>query len=131
MRRTMARDFRKIIAWQKADDLAVEIYRATGRFFPREERYGLTAQIRNAAVSIASNIAEGSGRRTLKDFRHFLYNAQGSLSEVEYYLRLAHRLGYLDDTNYTCLEGQRAEGGRILTGFIASIDRQIAQGRIT
>ena len=127
----MARDFRKIIAWQKADDLAVEVYRATARFFPREERYGLTAQIRSAIVSVAGNIAEGSGRRTLQDFRRFLYNAQGSLSEVEYYLPLARRLSYLDDDNYARLEGQRAEIGRVLTGFIASIDRQIAQGRVT
>lgn len=126
----MGRDFRKIVAWQKADDLVVEVYHAT-RFFPREERYGLTAQIREAAVSVAGNIAEGSGRRTLKDFRSFLYNAQGSLSEVEYYLHLAHRLGYLDDANYTRLEEQRAEVGRVLAGFIASIDRQIAQGHIT
>ena len=127
----MARDFRKIIAWQKADDLVVEVYRATTKFFPSEERYGLVSQIRRAAVSVASNIAEGSGRMTLKDFRRFLFNAQGSLSEVEYQLHLAHRLGYLDDANFTCLEGKRAETGRVLNGFIASLDHQIAQGRTT
>ncbi|HHH41874.1 MAG TPA: four helix bundle protein [Chloroflexi bacterium] len=124
----MARDFRGILAWQKADDLAVEIYRATGRCFPREERYALTSQIRSAAVSVAANIAEGSGRRTLKDFRSFLYKAQGSLSEVEYYLHLARRLDYLDKDDYARLEAQRAEVGRLLAGFIAFLDRQIAQG---
>jgi four helix bundle protein len=126
----MGRDFRKILAWEKADDLVVEVYHATARFFPREERYGLTAQIREAAVSVASNIAEGSGHRTLKGFRNFLYNAQGSLSEVEYYLHVAHRLGYLDDANYARLAAQRAEAGRVLAGFIASIEQQIAQGRV-
>lgn len=90
----------------------------------------MTSQIRRAAVSVASNIAEGSGRMTLKDFRRFLFNAQGSLSEVEYQLHLAHRLDYLDDVNFRRLEGKRAEAGRVLTGFIASINKQIAQGRV-
>ena len=126
----MARDFRRIVAWQKADDLVVEVYRATAKFFSSEERYGLTSQIRRASVSVASNIAEGSGRMTLKDFRRFLFNAQGSLSEVEYHIHLAHRLSYLDDANFRQLEGKRAKVGRVLTGFIVSINKQIARGRV-
>jgi four helix bundle protein len=74
----VARDFRKIVAWQKADEFVFAIYRLTRRSVPKDERFGLTAQLRSAAVSIASNIAEGSGRRTSGDFRRFLYQAQGS-----------------------------------------------------
>ena len=79
----MARDFRKIIAWQKADDLAFEIYKVTSKFFPPEEKYGLTAQTRSAAFSAPANIAVGAGRKTLKDFTRLLYNARRS------HLRLA------------------------------------------
>jgi len=66
------RDFRKIMAWEKADDLVVLIYEASTAF-PKEERYGLTSQLRRAVVSVAANIAEGSGKQYLKEFRHFLY----------------------------------------------------------
>jgi four helix bundle protein len=85
------RDFRKLLAWQRADDLTVLVYRAT-EDFPSEEKFGLTSQLRRAAVSVAANIAEGSGRHSLKDFRRFLYQARGSLSEVQYYLHLSKRL---------------------------------------
>ena len=85
------RDFKKILAWQKADDLVVAVYKAT-EHFPPAECFGLTSQMRRAAVSVAANIAEGSGRETLADFRHFLHIARGSLQEVEYYIHLADRL---------------------------------------
>jgi len=127
----VARDFKKIIAWQKADDLAVEIYRETGKTFPSDERFGLTPQIRRAAASIPANIAEGSGRETLKDFTRFLHNAQGSLSEVEYFLHLAHRLNYFDEKTFRNLENQRAEVGRLLNGFIKSIQKRIHNGERT
>jgi four helix bundle protein len=124
----MARNFKSIIAWQKADDLAVEIYRETGKSFPADERFGPTSQIRRAAASIPANIAEGSGRETLKDFARFLHNAQGSLSEVEYYLHLANRLDYFDQETFANLENQRAEVGRLLNGFIKSIKQKIRNG---
>jgi four helix bundle protein len=127
----MARNFKSIIAWQKADDLAVDIYRETGNSFPADERFGLTSQIRRAAASIPANIAEGSGRETLKDFARFLHNAQGSLSEVEYFLHLAHRLNYLGEETFTNLENQRAEVGRLLNGFIKSIKQKIHNGERT
>ncbi len=127
----MARNFRSIIAWQKSDDLAFEIYKVTATTFPPEEKFGLTAQIRSAAVSVPANIAEGSGRNTLKDFTRFLYNAQGSLSEVEHFLHFARRLEYFDKEAYARLEEQRAEVGRILHGFINSIKKRIAQGETT
>lgn len=127
----MARNFCKIIAWQKADELAIELYQATAECFPPEEKFGLTSQLRRAAVSVPANIAEGSGRRTLKDFLRFLYNAQGSLSEVEYFLHFAHRLEYFDQDTDSRLKGQRTEVGRILHGFINSIKKKIAGGEVT
>jgi four helix bundle protein len=124
----MARDFRKIVAWKKADDLVVEIYRQTARSFPRDERYGLVPQLRSAAVSVAANIAEGSGRSTSADFRRFLYQAQGSLSEVEYYLHLAERLDMTDSSALEKLQGLRAEVGKTLTGLILAVSRPHASG---
>ena len=125
----MARDFRKIIAWQKADALVIDIYRATAASFPKEEKYGLTSQMRSAAVSVAANIAEGSALRTSAGFRRFLYSSQGSLSEVEYYIYLAGRLGYLDSESGSQLSVLRSEVGRTLRGLIAALDRQIANSR--
>ena len=75
-------DFKDIKAWQKADDLVVEVYEKT-KDFPREELYGLTSQMRRAAISVCANIAEGSGRGSLSDYCRFLFIAQGSLSELE------------------------------------------------
>ena len=75
----MTESYRKLIAWQKAKDLALDIYRCT-RKFPKDETYGLTSQMRRAAVSVPSNIAEGKGRRSRKDFAHFLYQARGHYS---------------------------------------------------
>ena len=77
-----------ITAWQKADDLTVKIYQTT-QTFPPQERCGLVSQMQRSAVSVAANIAEGSGRRTLADYIRFLFIAKGSLTEVEYYIHLA------------------------------------------
>jgi four helix bundle protein len=87
------RDFRDLIVWQRAIVLATEIYRLT-RAFPRDEIYGLTSQLRRAAVSVSSNIAEGHARQG-REFVHFLSMARGSLAEVESQLILAVELGYL------------------------------------
>lgn len=92
----MPRDFHKLIAWKKADDLVVEIYRSSAVNFPREERYGLTQPLRRSAASVPSNLAEGSGRRTEEEFRQFLYVARASIYEVEYQLHLAARLGHVE-----------------------------------
>jgi four helix bundle protein len=123
------RDFRKIMAWEKADDLVVLIYEVT-KAFPKEELYGLTSQLRRAVVSVAANIAEGSGKQYLKEFRQFLYTARASLSEVEYYIHLSHRLGYLDREKVAKLEEARQETAKILQGFINAVEKQIQQGRI-
>ena len=88
------KNYKDLIVWQKAMDLAAEIHRLT-RSFPREELYGLTSQIRRAAVSVPSNIAEGQARQSTAEFRNFLSISQGSLAEVETQLLLAQRFQYL------------------------------------
>jgi four helix bundle protein len=90
---------RNLTAWQKAMDLVVAIYHTT-RNFPKEEMYGLTSQLRRAAVSVPSNIAEGAADRTVQQFSNFLSNAIGSLNEIETQLDLAFRLGYLEENDY-------------------------------
>jgi four helix bundle protein len=108
------------LVWQKSHELALEVHRRTSRF-PADERFGLTAQIRKAAVSIASNIAEGCGRGTDRDFSRFLSIAAGSASEVEFQALLAHDLGYLSDEAYERLNTQVNEVKRILNSFIQSL----------
>jgi four helix bundle protein len=90
----MADAYRDLIAWRKATDLALEIYRATQKF-PKDELYGLTSQMRPAAVSVASNIAEGKAR-SRKEFAQFLYRARGSLLELETQLFIAKELHDLE-----------------------------------
>ena len=80
--------FFTIAVWQRADDLTVKIYQTTQTFLP-QEHYGLISQMQRSAVSVAANIAEGSGRRTLAAYIRFLFIAKGSLTEVEYYIHLA------------------------------------------
>lgn len=89
------RNYQELIAWQKAMDLVDAVYECVARF-PREELYGLTAQLKKAAISIPSNIAEGQGRRTTKDFVHFLYIAYGSLREVESQLMIGSRQRFVE-----------------------------------
>ena len=113
----MAKGFFDIKAWQKADDLAVSVYDRT-KSFPRHQLYSLTNQMQRAAVSVAANIAEGSGRSTLADYLRFLYIAKGSLCELEYYIHLAKRLGYLAENDHRILNALQDETARILTGFI-------------
>jgi len=123
----MGRPYETIVAWQKADNLAVEVYKVTQRF-PKSELYGLTSQIRRVAVSVAANIAEGSARQYLKEYLQFLYLADSSLSEVAYCVHLAYRLGFMDDETRERLEAMRSEAGRPLHGLLAWVEQQIAQG---
>lgn len=114
------RPHQKLEAWKKAIELVTEIYRASERF-PKEEKFGLTSQIRRAAVSIPANIAEGAGRRSQKEFLHFLSNSQGSASELETELIIANNLGYLDDEMFSKLLGQLERIGRLITGLVRHI----------
>ena len=106
----------KLEAWNKAVELVTDVYRGTERF-PKEERYGLTSQIRRAAVSIPANIAEGAARYSSKEFAHFLSNAQGSASELETELIIARRLGYFDQPTFSELMTQLERIGRLITGL--------------
>ena len=93
----MGESFRDLIAWRKAMDLVTQIYRVT-KAFPRDELYGLQNQLRRAAVSVPSNIAEGQARFSHKEFHHFLSQARGSLVEIETQLLIARNLTYLSPT---------------------------------
>lgn len=119
----MADSYRDLIAWRKATELALEIYRST-RDFPRDEIYGLTSQMRRAAVSIASNIAEGKGRYSQKEFVQFLFRARGSLLEVETQLYITHELRYLETTTFQGIQANAVELGRILNGLIKSVQAE-------
>jgi four helix bundle protein len=116
----MGQSYRDLIAWRKAMELVTEIYAVT-RGFPQDERYGLTNQLRRAAVSVPSNIAEGQARFSRKEFRHFLSHARGSLVEIETQVMIAQNLGYLPATQVSVLLEHAAELGRVLNGLIASI----------
>lgn len=113
-------------AWKRSIDLVTEIYRLTDTF-PNEEKFGLTSQLRRAAVSIPANIAEGAARRSLKEFRKFLSNAQGSASEVETELLIAFRLGYCSREAYEEMFRTIDDIGRMLTGLSKHLNRQIKQ----
>jgi four helix bundle protein len=112
--------FRELVAWQKAMDLVVAVYELSARF-PGDERFGLTNQIRRAAVSIPSNIAEGQGRGAGASFGQFLRIALGSLQEVETQLLIAQRLGYVAERDVLCLLDLSAETGRVVAGLLRSI----------
>jgi len=109
-----------LLVWQKAMDLTAAVYQAATAF-PKDEIYGLTAQLRRAAVSVPSNVAEGRGRHSTPDFLNFLAIAHGSLCEVETQLLLAERLGYLLPRNLDPLMQQAAEVGRMLNGLMSSL----------
>lgn len=94
------RDFRQLRVWEEAHRLTLEVYRIT-KDFPKEELFALTNQLRRASTSISSNIAEGCGRGSNKDYSHFLQMAIGSAFEVDYQLLLAKDLSYLDKENYS------------------------------
>jgi four helix bundle protein len=110
------RPHEKLDVWQKAIDLVVEVYKAT-EHFPREEKFGLTSQVRRAAVSIAANIAEGAGRKSNKEFMYFLSNAQGSTSEVETELLIACRLSYLSRSSFASLQTSLDKIGQMIHGL--------------
>ena len=106
--------------WQAAMDLTFQIYRETSNF-PRNETYGLTQQMRRAAVSVPSNIAEGKGRRTAKDFSQFLFQARGSLLELQTQAMIAKRLGYLPEERANELLNRAGQVGKGLAGLINSL----------
>ena len=108
--------------WKKAVEVALTVYKTT-ETFPRDERFGLTSQLRRAAVSIPANIAEGASRTSKKEFCHFLSNAQGSASEVETELLIAFRLGYVARDKYDALLSSFDEIGRMIPGLSQQLAR--------
>ena len=116
------KNYQELIVWQKAMDLVEEVYTAS-RSFPREEIYGLTSQLRRAAVSIPSNVAGGQGRRTTPDFLRHLSIAYGSLREVETQILIATRLRYLAQEKCRDIMSMAAEVGRLLNGLMSSLTR--------
>lgn len=116
------RTFRDLVAWQKAMGLITMVYAAI-KSFPKEEVFGLTAQIRRAAISVPSNTAEGFGRRTTEDFIRFLQMALGSLFETQTQLEVAHNLGYVNPKAYDSLYEETREVERILTALIRSLKK--------
>jgi four helix bundle protein len=114
------RNYKELEVWQKAIDLTTEVY-TMAHHFPDEEKFGLTAQIRRAAVSIAANIAEGWGRGTTKEYIQFLLISRGSLMELETHGIIAMRLGYLSELETSKLKSRVQEIGRMLNGLIQSL----------
>jgi len=107
------RGFRDLIVWQKSVDLIDEIYRLT-REFPKHEQYGLSSQVQRAAVSVAANIAEGNGRDSTREYIHHLSFSLGSLAEVETYLVVSTRLGYVQQKAVAAMERKCDEIGKML-----------------
>ncbi len=114
------RSYRELAAWQKAISLVTEIYKAS-QDFPKEEIFGLTSQIRRAAVSIPSNIAEGQGKLSRKEFIYFLGNSRASLMEVETQLIISQNLDYLGKDGLNSLLALSAELGKILNGLLSAL----------
>ena len=116
---------RDLVAWQKSVDLISYIYDRSRRF-PRDERFGLTVQMRRAAISIASNIAEGVGRRSHRDVRRFFLQARGSLYEVEAQVLVAERLLFISVDERVKLLELTSAVGKPLSGLIRNLDRILA-----
>jgi four helix bundle protein len=118
------RSYRDLDVWRKAMDLVVGCYKITNQF-PRSEVYGLTSQVRRAAVSVPANIAEGNGRSHTKEYLHHLSVAYGSLMEVETHLQIAARLNYINEASLNALLDRSGEVGRMLNGLIQSLNRKL------
>jgi len=114
------KDFRQLKVWEKSHQLALAVYKAT-KDFPKEELYGLTSQIRRSSMSIPTNIAEGCGRNTDKEFARFLQIAMGSASETEYQLILARDLAFLPTDSYEKLHNEVEEVKRMLASLLKTL----------
>jgi len=116
----LAKHYKELLVWQKAMELVTEVYRAAATF-PKHEEFGLASQLKRAAVSIPSNIAEGQGRLSVGEFKQFLGHARGSLFEVETQLLIAKDLDLIGKDDSERLGERIAEVGRLLNGLIRSL----------
>jgi four helix bundle protein len=121
----MSASFKDLRVWQESMKFAVEVYRATARF-PRHELYGLSQQLRRAAVSVPSNIAEGKGHRSDREFGRFLLHARGSLLEAQTQVMIAKELQYLSSEEAQCILAKADAIGRSLNSLINSINEKAA-----
>jgi len=120
------KSYSDLVAWQKAMSLVEEVYKIT-KGFPKEELYGLVSQLRRAAISVPSNIAEGHSRNGSREFVHHLSIAHGSLSEVETQVEIARRLGYITDERQASIFELASETGRIINGLMNSVEKYAAR----
>ena len=118
----IVQSYRDLIVWKKAMNLVLDVYRSTNAF-PKTETYGLVSQLRRAAVSVPSNIAEGQARLSTLEFKQSLGHARGSLMEVETYILLAQELAYLERDQSESLLARTGEVGKILNGLLNSLGR--------
>ncbi|MCK4828666.1 four helix bundle protein [bacterium] len=118
----MIKPHKRLDVWNKAIDLTVDIYRLSDRF-PKTEIYGLTSQMRRAAVSVPSNTAEGAARQTKKEFINYLHMAQGSLSELDTQLVIANRLQYISVEAFKKIENAIETISKMITGLIKSLKK--------
>lgn len=118
----MIKSYEDLKVWNKAMELVSRVYSVTQKF-PREEIYGLTSQLRRAAVSIPSNIAEGHGRHSLKEFQQFLINARGSLFELETQIKIACNLEYLNQEAVCHVLELSTEVGKMINGLRTSLEK--------
>lgn len=119
----MLRSYKELKVWQKSHQLSLAVYKITKKF-PQNERYGMTAQMRRAAVSVPSNIAEGYGRKTTQDYIRFLYIAYGSTCELETQLLLSGDLGYFDSESISEFQSKIGEIERMLKALIKSLENK-------
>ena len=119
----MLTNYKELKAWQKSYNLCLDVYRTTAQF-PREERFGLTSQLRRAAVSVPSNIAEGYGRKTTIDYVRMLYISYGSLCELETQILLAGDLDFISRRDLGPIKEAISENERILKALIKSLENK-------
>ncbi len=118
------RDYKNIKAYQLADSLVLDIYKAT-KDFPKDELYGLISQLRRAAVSVPANIVEGASRQHKRDYLNFLYTSRGSLAETGYLLELSRKLEYLTKEKFKNIEEIRIELSKTLYGLIMAVSKEV------
>jgi four helix bundle protein len=129
LQEVLLRDHNKLRAFQLADDLVLAVYKHTSSF-PEADRFGLTSQIRRAAVSVPSNIVEGCAKSSQADYLRFLNIAYGSSSEVQYQLSLAHRLGFSDEASYCQVSDLAIETSKVLGGLIRSLRPEVLKSEV-
>lgn len=124
MNQEVKKGYKNLKVWEESHKLVLLVYKHT-KNFPREELFGFTDQIKRAAVSVPANIVEGQAKNSNKALLNYLYIANGSLVEVEYYLELAKDLDFISEKNFLELDNQRIIVGSLLNGFIKSIKKKL------